>query len=88
MNKQDIISFFDRLAPQWDADMIRHEDVITKILEMLSNPAVMAGIADMSNSNYIIKEEKIKELEEEIDNIEGILPKSKEFVLYGKCERR
>lgn len=47
---------------------------------------VMAGIADMSNSNYIIKEEKIKELEEEIDNIEGILPKSKEFVLYGKCE--
>ena len=34
MNKQDIISFFDRLAPQWDADMIRHEDVITKILDL------------------------------------------------------
>ena len=34
MNKQDIISFFDRLAPQWDADMIRHDDIISKILDL------------------------------------------------------
>ena len=34
MNKQDIISFFDRLAPQWDADMIRHDDIIGKILDL------------------------------------------------------
>lgn len=33
MNKQDVISFFDRLAPGWDADMIRHEDVIAAILD-------------------------------------------------------
>ena len=33
MNKQDIISFFDRLAPDWDADMIRHDAVITAILD-------------------------------------------------------
>lgn len=33
MNKQDVISFFDRLAPGWDADMIRHEDVIATILD-------------------------------------------------------
>ena len=33
MKKQDVIEFFDRLAPQWDADMIRHEDVIAKILD-------------------------------------------------------
>ena len=32
MNKQDVIAFFDRLAPQWDADMIRHDDVIDIIL--------------------------------------------------------
>lgn len=32
MNKHDIISFFDRLAPQWDADMIRSDAVIDKIL--------------------------------------------------------
>ncbi len=33
MNKQDVIEFFDRLAPQWDADMIRHDDVIKTILD-------------------------------------------------------
>ncbi len=32
MKKQDVIEFFDRLAPQWDADMIRHDAVIEKIL--------------------------------------------------------
>ena len=33
MNKKTVISFFDRLAPQWDADMIRDDDIIGKILE-------------------------------------------------------
>lgn len=33
MNKQDVITFFDRLAPQWDADMIRHDDIIDMILD-------------------------------------------------------
>ena len=33
MNKQDIISFFDRLAPQWDADMIRSDAIIGTILD-------------------------------------------------------
>lgn len=34
MNKQDVIDFFDRLAPQWDADMIRYDDVINRILDL------------------------------------------------------
>ena len=33
MNKSDVIAFFDRLAPQWDANMIRHDDVIAAILD-------------------------------------------------------
>lgn len=33
MNKKNVIEFFDRLAPQWDADMIRHDDIIDKILD-------------------------------------------------------
>ena len=41
MNKQDVISFFDRLAPQWDADMIRHDDVIATILD---NAGVSQGV--------------------------------------------
>ncbi len=40
MNKQDVISFFDRLAPQWDADMIRHDDIIHTILD---NAGIGAG---------------------------------------------
>ena len=33
MNRQDIISFFNRLAPEWDADMVRNEPSISRILE-------------------------------------------------------
>ena len=33
MKQTDVIAFFDRLAPQWDADMIRHDDVISYILD-------------------------------------------------------
>lgn len=33
LKKKHVIEFFDRLAPQWDADMIRHDDVIGKILD-------------------------------------------------------
>lgn len=36
----DVIEFFDRLAPGWDADMVRREDVIAKILD---NAEVSAG---------------------------------------------
>ena len=32
MNKQAVISFFDRLAPQWDSDMIRSDEKIATIL--------------------------------------------------------
>ena len=33
MNQQDVIQFFDRLAPQWDADMIRSDRKIGLILD-------------------------------------------------------
>ena len=33
MNKQDVIAFFDRLAPGWDADMIRSDTIISTILD-------------------------------------------------------
>ncbi len=42
MNKQDIIQFFDHLAPYWDEDMIRHDDVINTILD---NAGVKPGVA-------------------------------------------
>jgi len=33
MEKKEIIAFFDRLAPSWDADMIRHDGIISQILD-------------------------------------------------------
>ncbi len=33
MEKKDIIDFFDRCAPWWDADMVRNEDIIAAILD-------------------------------------------------------
>ena len=33
MNKLDVIDFFDRLAPQWDADMVRSDAIISRILD-------------------------------------------------------
>ena len=34
MKKEDIVEFFDRLAPSWDGDMIRNDEIIGKILDM------------------------------------------------------
>ena len=41
MNKQDVIAFFDRLAPQWDEDMIRNDRIISQILD---NAGIREGI--------------------------------------------
>ncbi len=40
MNQADIIAFFDRLAPVWDADMVRSDEIIATILD---NAGVEAG---------------------------------------------
>jgi demethylmenaquinone methyltransferase/2-methoxy-6-polyprenyl-1,4-benzoquinol methylase len=33
MEKRDVIEFFDRCAPAWDADMVKSDDIIGKILD-------------------------------------------------------
>jgi len=33
IQQQQVIHFFDRLAPQWDADMIRNDEIISMILD-------------------------------------------------------
>ena len=42
MEKKDIIEFFDRCAPSWDADMIKNDDIIGRILD---NAEVGPGMA-------------------------------------------
>ncbi len=41
MNKETVISFFDRCAPWWDSDMIRDEEIITTILD---NGGIRQGV--------------------------------------------
>ncbi len=41
MKKKDIIEFFDRCAPWWDADMVRNEDIIATIMD---NGGIQPGI--------------------------------------------
>ena len=41
MNKNDVIAFFDRCAASWDADMIKSDAIIGKILD---NTQVYAGM--------------------------------------------
>ena len=40
MNKQDVIEFFDRVAPSWDAEMIKNDVIIGTILD---NVEIEAG---------------------------------------------
>lgn len=41
MEKQDVIAFFDRYAPTWDAGMVKNDEIINKILD---NAEVGAGM--------------------------------------------
>ncbi len=41
MNKKTVADFFDQCAPWWDADMIRHEDIIKTILD---NGGITRGV--------------------------------------------
>ena len=59
MNKQDIISFFDRLAPQWDADMIRYDDIINRILD-LGNVTAGADILDVACGTGVLFPDYLK----------------------------
>ena len=41
IDKREVIAFFDRCAPAWDAGMVRHEPVIEAILD---NAGVGSGM--------------------------------------------
>ena len=47
MNKEDVVKFFDHCAPQWDADMIRDNEIIGKILD-LGNVTAGADVLDVA----------------------------------------
>lgn len=47
---------------------------------------IMSGISDPANKNYRITEDRVEELESEIDRIEQLFERKKGFILYGGCE--
>ena len=46
---------------------------------------VMAGVADTYNREYKLDDSKTELLEKEIDRLEGLFDRPKEFILPGKC---
>ena len=46
MDKQSVIEFFDRCAPSWDAEMIKSDAIINRILD---NAEVGEGMARFSS---------------------------------------
>jgi len=42
MTKKEVVDYFDRCAPSWDANMIRNEEVIKKILD---NGGIKKGVS-------------------------------------------
>ena len=66
--------------------MIKDSDIV-RILEKIQTTlmTVMSGIADSYNRDYKINDDKTEILEEEIDRLEGLFNRPKEFILPGKC---
>ena len=59
MNKQDIITFFDSLAPQWDADMIRDDAIINLILDA-GNVVAGADVLDVACGTGVLFPDYLK----------------------------
>ena len=56
---KDVIAFFDRLAPDWDAEMIRSDEIISAILD---NAGVSAGkdILDVATGTGVLIPDYLK----------------------------
>ena len=54
IDTKDVIEFFDRLAPTWDAGMVRNEAVIETILELAGIKAGLAVLDVASGTGMLI----------------------------------
>ena len=66
--------------------MLKDEDTI-QFLEKIQRTliTVMAGVADPYKRDYRIDDVKTEYLEDEINRMEGLFQRPKEFILPGKC---
>ena len=54
IEQKDVISFFDRCAPNWDAEMIRNEPVIRTILDNARRDRIENY--ESSNDAYVVED--------------------------------
>jgi demethylmenaquinone methyltransferase/2-methoxy-6-polyprenyl-1,4-benzoquinol methylase len=59
IDTRDVIEFFDRLAPTWDAGMVRNEPVIAKILD-LAGVAPGAAALDVATGTGVLIPDYLK----------------------------
>lgn len=69
INKEDVIEFFDRLAPTWDDDLVRNEKIIERILD---NAGVEQGtsILDVACGTGVLFPDYIKRGAEQVTAID------------------
>lgn len=68
IDQKDVIAFFDRLAPDWDAEMVRSDEIINTILD---NAAVTAGkdVLDVACGTGVLFQDY---LERKVASVTGI----------------
>ena len=95
IDREDVVRFFDRLAPDWDAEMIRSDEIISAILE---NAGVSAGkdVLDVACGTGVLIPDYLKRNVASVTAIDispkmaeiakGKFPQEKVAVLCGDVE--
>lgn len=85
----ELLGTIDELSSNIGLAKVIAEPPLAERLSLIQKNLIqmMAGIADPRNMDYRFTKEETLALEEEIDHIEELFPRSKEFVLYGGCEQ-
>ena len=84
IDTRDVIEFFDRLAPTWDAGMVRNEPVIAKILD-LAGVAPGAAALDVATGTGVLIPDYLSRGVEHVTAVD-ISPKMAE-IAQGKFAR-
>lgn len=84
----ELLGTIDELNSNIGLAKVIADEILSERLSLIQKELmqVMAQIADPRNLEYRLTKEETLALEEEIDRMEDLFPRAKEFVLYGGCE--
>lgn len=85
----ELLGTIDELSSNIGLAKVIADQTLSNRLSQIQKELIqmMAGIADPRNLDYRFTKEETLALEEEIDRLEDLFPRSKEFILYGGCEQ-